>query len=90
MKTTKSFLSQTGWHALQSAVAARAARRKNSVVLDILAGTVLLTGCWNDDGSAATFTQPVLVAKSKAILTVDGYQFKDLIHPADKRYQKKV
>lgn len=46
----------------------------------LLSGTVgvaLVTGCGGDDTVAPEAKQPVIGARSKAVLTVDGKQFKD-------------
>ncbi|MDQ5877848.1 MAG: beta-glucosidase [Pseudomonadota bacterium] len=47
----------------------------------IALGTLTVAGCGGggsaDDSSAPRMTQPILSARTKAILTVDGYQFRD-------------
>lgn len=52
---------------------------KGKYVLPIagLTGIALLSGCGSDSDSAK-YTQPVLGTRSVAIITDDGYQFKDL------------
>lgn len=56
--------------------------KKIAVALALaVTGSALLVACGGDDGDSGinnSIAQPVLSAKTKSILTVDGKQFKDL------------